>query len=106
VRELKNTLERAVVMSEGGRIDLPHLALSARAERQLAADPSAGGVIRVPSAGRSLKSVEAELVRMTLRLTKGNKSAAARVLGISRPTLHRKLEEYEIEADTREAVPS
>jgi two-component system response regulator HydG len=106
VRELKNTLERAVVMSEGGRIDLPHLALSARAERQLDADPSAGGVIRVPSAGRSLKSVEAELVRMTLRLTKGNKSAAARVLGISRPTLHRKLEEYEIEADTREAVPA
>jgi DNA-binding protein Fis len=31
---------------------------------------------------------------MTLRLTGGNKSAAARVLGISRPTLHRKIEEY------------
>jgi transcriptional regulator of acetoin/glycerol metabolism len=35
-------------------------------------------------------------VRLTLQLTHGNKSAAARVLGISRPTLHRKIAEYGI----------
>lgn len=51
-------------------------------------------VIRVPPEGRSLRSVEAELVELTLGMTGGNKSAAARVLGISRPTLHRKVTEY------------
>ena len=57
---------------------------------------SSGGVIAIPAAGRSLRSVEAELVRVTLQITHGNKSAAARVLGVSRPTLHRKIEEYGI----------
>jgi two-component system response regulator HydG len=94
VRELKNVLERALVMSEGGVIDVGHLAVSARPGRAAPHGDTVGGVIQVPSAGRSLRSVEAELVRMTLKLTGGNKSAAARVLGISRPTLHRKIQEF------------
>ena len=55
--------------------------------------------IAIPTAGRSLSSVEAELVRHTLEITKGNRSAAARVLGISRPTLLRKIRLYGIGAD-------
>jgi transcriptional regulator with PAS, ATPase and Fis domain len=98
VRELKNVLERALVMCEGEAIDVRHLALGVRAVRPHEATPTVGGVIRIPSAGRSLKSVEAELVKVTLTLTGGNKSAAARVLGISRPTLHRKITEYGVEA--------
>jgi two-component system response regulator HydG len=94
VRELKNVLERALVMCEGGEIDAHHLALGTRSARPREGEMTAAGVIHVPSVGRTLRSVEAELVRMTLRLTGGNKSAAARVLGISRPTLHRKIEEY------------
>jgi transcriptional regulator with PAS, ATPase and Fis domain len=98
VRELKNVLERALVMSDGQVLDETHLLLErARglSSRAPGSDGS-GGMIAVPAAGRSLRSVEAELVRITLQLTHGNKSAAARVLGISRPTLHRKIEEYGI----------
>jgi two-component system response regulator HydG len=94
VRELKNVLERALVMSEGGEIDVRHLALGGRSVRASSHDEGVGGTIEVPANGRSLKSVEAELVRLTLGLTGGNKSAAARVLGISRPTLHRMLEKH------------
>ena len=95
VRELKNVLERALVMCERGEIDARHLALGTRTVApHLGGSSPVGGVIQIPSVGRTLRSVEAELVGMTLALTKGNKSAAARLLGISRPTLHRKIEEY------------
>ncbi|MGE0158164.1 MAG: sigma-54 interaction domain-containing protein [Gemmatimonadales bacterium] len=94
VRELKNVLERALVLCEGGEIDDRHLALGGRPARAPEIGAGASCVIEVPSSGRSLKSVEAELVRLTLALTRGNKSAAARLLGISRPTLHRKIEEH------------
>jgi transcriptional regulator with PAS, ATPase and Fis domain len=98
VRELKNVLERALVICEGGEIDVRHLSLSRRAAALPEVQGAIGGVIEVPTAGRSLKSVEAELVRMTLSLTGGNKSAAARLLGISRPTLHRKIEQNALAA--------
>lgn len=52
--------------------------------------------IRVPPEGRSLAEVEEELVRITLKLTGGNRSAASRILGVSRPTLSRKVKKYGI----------
>jgi transcriptional regulator with PAS, ATPase and Fis domain len=97
VRELKNVLERALVMSDGRGIEETDLLLErTRDLSQHEGMVEGAGIIVVPPQGRSLRSVEGELVRMTLQLTKGNKSAAARVLGISRPTLHRKIEEYGI----------
>jgi transcriptional regulator with PAS, ATPase and Fis domain len=102
VRELKNVIERALVMSDGRRIEPSHLLLDPQGVRREPADgrDRAGGMILVPGVGRSLRSVEAELVRLTLRLTDGNKSAAARILGISRPTLHRKIAGYGIGYET------
>jgi transcriptional regulator with PAS, ATPase and Fis domain len=96
VRELKNVLERALVLSEGGEIDDRHLAMGDRPGRAPVTGQAVAGVIEVPVGGRSLKSVEAELVRVTLDLTRGNKSAAARLLGISRPTLHRMIAEHSL----------
>ena len=45
------------------------------------------------SRGMPLHEIELEAVRITLRLTNGNQSEAARVLGVSRPTLARKMRE-------------
>ena len=56
-----------------------------------ATDAPAGGIIRIPPAGRSLADIESEVIQLTLSLAGGNLSATARILGISRPTLARKL---------------
>ena len=95
VRELRNVLERALAMSDGGHIGERHLVLTHLDNRNsMSVHEVAGGVIAIPADGRSISSVEAELLRITLDITGGNKSAAARILGISRPTLHKKVDEY------------
>ena len=91
IRELRNTIESAVVMCRDtllGIEDLPaHIAASE--------DDS---VIRIPL-GSTMAEAEREVIRATLRAEKGNKSKAAEVLAIGRKTLHRKLEEYNLETD-------
>jgi len=49
--------------------------------------------ITIPISGRSLREIERDVLVVTMRLTAFNSSAAARILGISRPTLYRKLQE-------------
>ena len=90
IRELKNVIERAVVVCTGDVIQPHHLSLQRRSFVPLVETP-AGGVIRIPSEGKSLHSIIDEAIHTTIGLTGGNLSAAARILGISRPTLARKL---------------
>ena len=91
VRELKNVLERAAILAPDNQPlsadDLPpefHSQLVAAS----AADP----------AGRSLRALEARHIGEVLRETGGNKTEAARQLGIALKTLYRKLEEYGLQA--------
>ncbi|MEK9500531.1 sigma-54 interaction domain-containing protein [Gaopeijia maritima] len=96
VRELKNVVDRAVVMGSGPSIGSDDLHLGrrrARAEdRGVAEHPG----IEIPPDGRTLASIEAEAVARMLEITGWNKSAAARILEISRPTLTRKIRQYGI----------
>lgn len=99
VRELKNVLERAVILCGAGpTIRAEHLMIQRRTVGGVS--DHAGGcmeadAIRIPPGGMPLREIEQEAVRLTLRMTGGNQSEAARVLGISRPTLARKLREWE-----------
>jgi DNA-binding NtrC family response regulator len=98
VRELRNCVESAVVMARSplvGAEDLPPNVRSSGEERD----------IRIP-AGSSLEEVEKLLIRETLVAQGGNKSRTAEVLGIGRKTLYQKIEEYGIEASTREGGAS
>jgi DNA-binding NtrC family response regulator len=63
------------------------------ADRHIDAAP---GSIDIPPAGKSLRDIEREAVELTMSLTGHNQSAAARILGISRPTLLRKIREHAI----------
>ncbi len=84
VRELENVIERAVVLTHKSLIspaDLPEtLVPSEQASRQL-----------VISIGTPLEEVEDRLIEETLRHTKGDKTLAARLLGIATRTIYRRM---------------
>lgn len=91
VRELRNVIERAAILSADERVIRPeHLLIQRRGS---ATDGDAGAEIRFPRTGKTLRAVEREAIQIALRITGGNRSAAARMLGISRPRLARKLKD-------------
>ena len=88
VRELRNVIERVVLLEDDEQIDVGHLP-SELLGRQLASDEA----IPLPT----LAQIEADHIGEVLRLTAGNKSRAARILGISRQGLIEKLRRLRIE---------
>jgi transcriptional regulator with PAS, ATPase and Fis domain len=86
VRELENAIERALVLGAGDVIDAPDLPDSIRT-----APAKPAGVD-----GRRLADIEREHIAGTLESVAGNKAAAARVLGLDRKTLYRKLTQHRI----------
>jgi len=88
IRELKNVIERAVVLNTKTRIDESDLALTPVLER--GSSESAENV----SAEMTLAELEQVHIERVLRHTEGNKSRAATILGIERSTLDRKLKKF------------
>jgi transcriptional regulator with PAS, ATPase and Fis domain len=93
VRELRNVIERAAILSGDERTIRPEHLLIQR--RSAAVGMDAAGEIRIPRTGKTLAAVEREAIQIALRITDGNRSAAARMLGISRPRLARKIRDIE-----------
>ena len=107
IRELRNVLERAVILAGEGAIELKHLpkflqsrtpeASAAAVEAVAAAPPAApaeeGEYVRF-SIGTTVEDAEKGLILRTLEYTRNNKTRAAEILGISLKTLHNKLKEY------------
>jgi DNA-binding NtrC family response regulator len=84
IRELKNVIERAVILADNSELKLKHLPL----EMQQSSFDS--------SSSLDLANVERLHIQKVLHYTKGNKTRAAELLGIGLTTLYRKLEEYKI----------
>jgi transcriptional regulator with PAS, ATPase and Fis domain len=88
VRELRNVIERATIVAGGHFIttdDLPQLVDITRARE---AD---SGSVRGLAPGLTVAEAEQQLIEVTLQHTRGNKTRAAELLGISLKTLHNKL---------------
>jgi DNA-binding NtrC family response regulator/ABC-type transport system substrate-binding protein len=97
VRELKNAVEGAVIISEGERIKPEHLTVRRRTTVPAAMSvgtTQVAAVIPIPMTGLKLDEAERQLFTATMRLSENNQSKAARMLGISRPTIIRKLKKY------------
>ena len=88
VRELMNTVERGVVLSRSDYLDESDLSpvLLEKSSPEENEGTTAGG--------SSLEGVEKTTILKTLKEADGNKSEAARRLGITRRTLHQKLRKY------------
>jgi len=105
VRELENVVERAVVLARGSTVEVTDLPdnVAERAvmlERQEAGEGSAGAAAESffkVKVGTPLAEVEQRILEETLRLTKGNKTLTAKILGIDPKTVFRKLKAGEAE---------
>ncbi|MCB2108990.1 MAG: sigma-54-dependent Fis family transcriptional regulator, partial [Rhodobacteraceae bacterium] len=87
VRELENTMHRAVLLANGDEIDAAAIMLS---DGVSSADVGNTGSL----VGRTVADVERDLIIDTLKHTLGNRTHAARILGISIRTLRNKLNAY------------
>ena len=93
VRELENVIERAVVLSRGDTLsenDLPEAIVKASDAAPRSLDFAVG---------TPLAEIELRVIKETLKHTKGDKSLAAQLLGISTRTIYRKLDGIEGAAD-------
>lgn len=87
VRELRNVIERAVALTRAEKImlaDLPTKIQEFKAEQTLLAGDD-------PTELVPLEEIEQRYIQHVLKATAGNQSQAARILGVDRKTLHRKL---------------
>jgi DNA-binding NtrC family response regulator len=99
VRELENAIERAALLHSGtgcvGVSDLPQPILGVAARTEPVSPDKRGALVELPSAGLDLRElldrVELQLIEQALARCNGNKSGAARLLGLNRTTLTEKL---------------
>jgi DNA-binding NtrC family response regulator len=94
VRELRTAIEHAVVLCRGQKLvarDLP------AAVRNAQSPPEHEAVQLLAGNNLSMPEAEKQLIIRALKDTNGNRTLAAKKLGLSRRTLHRKLHEYQID---------
>lgn len=97
IRELRNFCENAVVMRRGGSLTEYDLEPKFRSQ-PVPVTTSASGVVTAPTApgggSFSVEENEKRLLREALHKSRGNRTKAAELMGISRRTLHRKIAEW------------
>jgi len=93
VRELMNVVERIFITCPNGKVTFEDLSEELRIKKAL--NRNGKSVLKdLPEKGIRLQEVEKELIMKTLELTKGNKMAAAELLGITRRLLYLRLSKY------------
>jgi len=99
IRELENTIERAVALSNTAEIDTDDLPREVLVQTQTI--PQGATVLDPSSQQASLEDLEKQHIVKTLEQVRYNKSRAAELLGIDRATLYRKAQKYGIDLNER-----
>lgn len=97
VRELENTLERAIILCDGDIITSEHIVLTQRSVPDSTEQSLLEGTLE-DVAKKALRVAETQRIVEALRKTRGNKSKAAEILRVSYKTLLTKIKEYGIES--------
>ena len=102
VRELENTMERACALSSGPVLhlgDMPTQLQEYRAQSHRIAESAPAEASGGDAGFRTIAEMEKQAILNTMRQLRGDKLTAARLLGIGKTTLYRKLKEYGIEEE-------
>lgn len=94
VRELRNVVERAMILCDGDTLLMGHLPLEILGEPSRENGELKG--IEIPPQGLSIEKVEESLVKQALKLTRGNQTKAAKLLGLSRDALRYRMQKFGI----------
>jgi DNA-binding NtrC family response regulator len=94
VRELRNSIERAMLIAEGKELKAKHLYFL---NNSGSADDADKYLLKIPSEGIKIDVVLRDLILKTLKITNGNQVKAAKVLGLSRSKLRYRMEQLDIE---------
>jgi transcriptional regulator with GAF, ATPase, and Fis domain len=94
VRELRNVIERALLVNPG-----PEIGAGVFSTLMLGVPDEApqSGSFGLPEDGIDLAEIERDLIRQALERTKGNRTQAAKLLGLSRDTLRYRLEKFQLD---------
>jgi len=85
IRELKNVIERAVIIANGDTLSPDLLHFDFFSDR-----------VEGPGSTLNLATIESQYIRKAMSQSKGNKTEASRLLGIGLSTLYRKIEDYKL----------
>ena len=94
VRQLRNAVEKMVVLSSGGKLTLDDVPVEILNTAGRSAEPPASAPANAPAPAQSLADAERDRILEVLASVGGNKTKAAEILGISRRTILRKMTEW------------
>jgi DNA-binding NtrC family response regulator len=104
VRELRNAIERIVLLNDAPSITAEHLDFLNPVQRvlhQAAKNADGGFSLQIPSAGVRMSEVLKDLILKTLEITGGNQVQASKVLGVTRSKLRYKMDQLGIKPEQR-----
>ncbi len=96
IRELRNAIERAVLIANGKELKKSHFHFLVSADKDLD-DDFTGYLLKIPPEGIKVDVVLRDLILKTLEITNGNQVKAAKILGLSRSKLRYRMEQLDIE---------